>query len=92
MPSLIFSPLIKDRSRNSAQYIHITDWLPTLYSGVAGGNIKDLGVIDGMDQWKVINNRSEVQRTAVLVNIDEILGQQAAIVGNYKYLRGIKKL
>lgn len=36
---LIFSPLISKPMRVSKQMMHITDWLPTLYSA-AGGDIK----------------------------------------------------
>lgn len=39
VPAAIWSPLLKKQQRVSRQYMHIVDWLPTLYSA-AGGNVK----------------------------------------------------
>lgn len=33
---LIWSPLIKKRQRVALQAMHITDWLPTLYTAAGG--------------------------------------------------------
>lgn len=38
--ALLFSPMLSKRSRVSKQVMHIVDWLPTIYVGVAGGNIE----------------------------------------------------
>ena len=44
-------------SNSHYRLIHVTDWLPTLYSA-AGGNVKDLGHLDGVDQWRAIKLQS----------------------------------
>ncbi|KAL1442904.1 hypothetical protein MTO96_030563 [Rhipicephalus appendiculatus] len=48
--ALLWSPMIR-QPRVSRQLMHISDWLPTLYSA-AGGNVEDLGDIDGVDMWR----------------------------------------
>lgn len=49
--AFIYSPLLVQASRVSIDLIHITDWLPTLFSAANG----DLGLLDpdldGIDQW-----------------------------------------
>lgn len=37
--ALLFSPMLKKRSRVANQTMHIADWLPTLYHA-AGGNLR----------------------------------------------------
>lgn len=49
--ALIYSPLLVQSGRVSTDLMHITDWLPTLYSA-AGGDIGLLDPdLDGIDQW-----------------------------------------
>lgn len=67
--------------------MHITDWLPTLYAA-AGGNLKDLGDIDGVNHWPSLSEGRAAARTSLLLNIDEVSGTEAAIQGRYKLLRG----
>ena len=67
--------------------MHVTDWLPTLYSA-AGGNIADLGELDGIDQWSTIRDDKEDSREFVLVNIDEKENTEAAIFKNFKIIKG----
>ena len=50
--------------------IHITDWLPTLYAA-SGGDVKDLGAIDGIDQWKSLAKSLPSKRTEMLYNIED---------------------
>ena len=45
----------------------MTDWLPTLYSA-AGGNVKDLGYLDGIDQWSALKFQGPSKRTEMLYN------------------------
>lgn len=49
--AFVYSPLLVQAGRVSTDLIHITDWLPTLFSAANG----DLGLIDpeldGIDQW-----------------------------------------
>ena len=48
---------------------HFTDWLPTIYSGMLGGNADDLGDIDGVNQWEVLKKTKEPVRTEILYDI-----------------------
>ncbi|KAE8742865.1 hypothetical protein FOCC_FOCC011546 [Frankliniella occidentalis] len=51
--------------------VHATDWLPTFYQA-AGGNMSDLGPLDGVSQWGSLTSASALApRSEVLVNIDE---------------------
>ena len=59
--------------------VHITDWLPTIYAGVAGGNEKDLEDLDGVNQIDVIRGKSEDLRTEILYDIANFNAT------NYKY-------
>lgn len=73
--------------------MHITDWLPTLYKQ-AGGIIRNLGTIDGINQWSIIKNgkRNDITRQgrkSVLINIDEKENQVAAIKGKWKLIKGL---
>ena len=43
----------------------MTDWLPTLYSA-AGGNVQDLGPIDGIDQWNSLKTYGPSRRKEML--------------------------
>lgn len=83
----VYSPLIDSPSRVSTQLFHITDWLPTLYTA-AGGDPSDLKDFDGVDQWAVIKNASKSKRQSFLVNIDEKTDSEAALMGQYKLIRG----
>ena len=67
--------------------MHIQDWLPTIYTAV-GGKSKDLGPIDGIDMWDILNNDSETPRKQLLHNIDDIWKVWALRVGDYKMISG----
>nr|UNO37571.1 sulf3a [Psylliodes laticollis] len=85
----IYSPLFEKKDYINKNLIHITDFLPTFYRA-AGGNITDLGKIDGIDQWNVISKNETTKRSHILLNIDDgneysgILGDH----GRYKLLNG----
>lgn len=87
MPALVWSPIIQNTSRIHKHYFHVTDWLPTLYK-LAGGNIDDLGPIDGIDQSDSIINNSPSARDTILLNIDELKNTSGAMKGPFKYLAG----
>ncbi|XP_033228772.1 arylsulfatase J-like isoform X2 [Belonocnema kinseyi] len=89
--SCVYSPLIRKPSRVSNILMHVTDWLPTLYTA-AGGNVNDLGEIDGVDQWSRIQSNKESNRKFVLLNIDEKEKTEAAIYGNFKIVKGAPEL
>lgn len=84
--SCIYSPLIKKSSTISNELIHITDWLPTLYSA-AGGNLNNLENFDGVDQWDTIKRGRRNKRNNILLNIDNRIGDEGAIIGKYKLLK-----
>ena len=48
---------------------HMTDWLPTIYSGILGANQADLGDIDGINQLNVLQKTSEPLRYEILYDI-----------------------
>lgn len=84
----VYSPMIDRSSRVSTQLFHIVDWLPTLYSA-AGGDSNDLDdELDGIDQWSAIRNAVRGERRSVLMNIDETMGSEAALMGRYKIVKG----
>ena len=45
----------------------MTDWLPTFYSA-AGGNVQDLGPIDGINQWTNLKVLGTSSRKEMLYN------------------------
>ena len=47
----------------------MTDWLPTIYSGILGANQSDLGDIDGINQFDVLQKTSEPLREEILYDI-----------------------
>ncbi|XP_048729623.1 arylsulfatase B-like [Ostrea edulis] len=83
----VSSPLLKTKGYTSNQLIHVTDWLPTLYTA-AGGRAGDLKKLYGVDQWQVLQTNGKPVRDEMLHNIDP-LGKSGAIrVGEYKLIYG----
>ncbi|GIX76987.1 arylsulfatase I [Caerostris darwini] len=88
VPAAIWSPLLKlDKPRISKQLMHVSDWLPTFYS-IGGGDIADLGQIDGYDQWEALMNDSSSPRKHMLQNLDPVLGMSAFRIGDLKMVNG----
>ena len=85
--AILWSPRLQKMAVVSEQLIHITDWLPTLYSA-AGGNLRDLGDIDGVDQWPVLSEGRGYARESIVLNIDEVTKTEGAIYNRYKLVRG----
>ncbi|XP_077486007.1 arylsulfatase B-like isoform X1 [Amblyomma americanum] len=89
LPAVVWSPLLVPGSRVVVpQPMHVVDWLPTLYSA-AGGSIKDLGVIDGIDLWPALSAAKSSKETSwprseFLINFDTGAGLSAYRDGNYK--------
>lgn len=85
---MVWSRLLEKPHRVSKQLMHISDWLPTLYSA-AGGNVDDLGNIDGVNQWETITSGGDhVSRHEILHNIDDVIEYSVIRVGNLKYVDG----
>ncbi|XP_072014993.1 arylsulfatase B-like [Amphiura filiformis] len=52
----IHSPLLPDQIKGTTSHawMHVTDWFPTILSGLTGGEINTMKLIDGIDVWKAI--------------------------------------
>ncbi|XP_018562425.1 arylsulfatase B-like [Anoplophora glabripennis] len=87
--AVLYSPLLEKRGYINKQLIHVSDWLPTLYHA-AGGDVRDLGNIDGINQWDVISKNLTTTRTEILLNIDEFENQSGILgyEGRYKLVNG----
>ncbi len=46
----------------------MTDWLPTLYTA-GGGHMRDLGPVDGVDQWRTLTEAAPSSRREVLIDL-----------------------
>ncbi|XP_055627337.1 arylsulfatase B-like isoform X2 [Toxorhynchites rutilus septentrionalis] len=86
--AVIWSPLLRERQRVSNQFIHISDWLPTLASAAnVPYPLYDLG-IDGIDQWEALSYDTGSPRKVVLNMIDEIFGYSSYMQDGFKYVNG----
>ncbi|KAM7294980.1 arylsulfatase B [Ixodes scapularis] len=83
VPAFVWSPLLRKPQRVSNQLMHVSDWVPTLYS-LAGGNIADLGVIDGLDMWEALSQDLPSPRREMLINFDSVDGTAALRSGDFK--------
>ncbi|XP_026765034.2 arylsulfatase B [Galleria mellonella] len=83
----LWSPLLTHKNRVATQLLHISDWLPTLYSA-AGGNTSVFKNIDGIDQWEALSKDSKSERTTLLHNIDDIWKNGAITVDQWKVVTG----
>ncbi|KAL1116089.1 hypothetical protein AAG570_005584 [Ranatra chinensis] len=80
--SFIWSSTFQQRPRVSNQLIHISDWLPTLYSAAGGDQINLPTDMDGVDQWYSLTWDLPSRRSQALININE-KEKSAAIVAVY---------
>ena len=64
--------------------------MPTLYH-LAGGDINDLGSIDGINQWDAISRGGPSSRDLILLNLDEQEQSSGAMKGRFKYITGNHK-
>lgn len=83
----IHSRLLNVHHTQTNNLCHVTDWLPTLYSA-AGGNVADLGEIDGDNLWDMLKNDGPNVRAELLHNIDPHSNFSAIRVGEYKLIQG----
>ena len=49
----VHSPLLKNPGRISHEFVHVSDWFPTLVEGVASGSLNETK-LDGFNQWSTI--------------------------------------
>ncbi|XP_011647856.1 arylsulfatase B-like [Pogonomyrmex barbatus] len=85
--AVLWSQRLRKAARVCDDLMHITDWLPTLYAA-ADGDLKDLGEIDGVNQWRMLRDGYPIVRDKLLLNIDEVSKTEGAIYRQYKLLRG----
>jgi arylsulfatase A-like enzyme len=86
---VVWGAMLKSAPRLSTQLMHVTDWLPTLYTA-AGGNLKDLGSVqlDGVDQWDALVHDRPSRREKVLLSIDEVRNVSGVRRGHWKLVSG----
>ncbi|KAG0444944.1 hypothetical protein HPB47_013195 [Ixodes persulcatus] len=87
VPAFVWSSKFLKKPRVSDQLMHITDWLPTLYSA-AGGNVSNLGSIDGIDMWRYLTLGFGSGRKEVLLTIDPLENLAGLRYKNYKLVVG----
>ncbi|KAJ9580505.1 hypothetical protein L9F63_024314, partial [Diploptera punctata] len=83
-PAIIWSPLFTPRV--SQELMHVTDWLPTLYSA-AGGSQLD-AQLDGVDQWPALLQSGDSPRSNVLLELDEVNQIYSFRQNNWKIVNG----
>ncbi|KAH6928475.1 hypothetical protein HPB50_016711 [Hyalomma asiaticum] len=89
VPALVWSPLLQPGSHVVLPRLaHLVDWLPTLYSA-AGGNVSDLGTIDGINLWPALSSAKSSStarwpRSELLLNIDLASGRSGYRDGSHK--------
>lgn len=55
-----------------------------------GGDVKDLGVIDGINMWPTLSEDKPSPRSDLVHNIDDIGDVYAALRrGDWKYIKGL---
>ncbi|BET01848.1 arylsulfatase b [Nesidiocoris tenuis] len=70
-PTFVWSAQLQNNPRVSDQFIHISDWLPTLYTAAGGDSTNLPADLDGVDQWNSILWNLPSRRFQALLNIDE---------------------
>lgn len=84
--AIIYSPLVKNSSRISNDFVHITDILPTLLNVTESSNNDD--EIDGIDQWRMISEGEVSTRKEILYNYENIRGYSAFMLRGWKIING----
>ncbi|KRT85455.1 hypothetical protein AMK59_2579, partial [Oryctes borbonicus] len=86
---VFYSKYLKRKGYINDNLMHITDLLPTFYKA-GGGDLKDLGEIDGINQLETILKGRPTNRKELLINIDEAENYVGMLGygGRYKYING----
>ncbi|KAH6925389.1 hypothetical protein HPB50_004516 [Hyalomma asiaticum] len=67
------------------QVMHIVDWAPTLYTA-AGGDVSDLGDIDGKNLWEALTTFHDVGHEDMVLEIEGRNQAAAIIAGRFKLI------
>ncbi|XP_023025565.2 arylsulfatase B [Leptinotarsa decemlineata] len=86
--ALIYSPLLVQPGRVSTDLMHVTDWLPTLYSAVGADTSVLDPDLDGIDQWSSLVYDLPSARNDILINLDEKTRNAALRFYNWKLIVG----
>ncbi|XP_058463030.1 arylsulfatase B-like [Malaya genurostris] len=86
--AFVWSPHLELVGRVSDQWIHVSDWLPTLAHAAGIGGIPIGSEVDGKDQWNALRNTSLSVRNIVMNNIDRIYYYSSYIKNGWKYVNG----
>ncbi|XP_041784713.1 arylsulfatase B-like isoform X1 [Anopheles merus] len=86
--ALIWSPLLPRKRVVSEQWIHVSDWLPTLGHAAGIQSIPAGGPIDGQNQWLTLQSASVDGRTVVMHNVDRRYGYRSYMKQGWKYING----
>ncbi|XP_022088361.1 arylsulfatase B-like isoform X2 [Acanthaster planci] len=72
----VHSPLLHPRVRGTQnrELIHVSDWFPTIVTGLAGGKLNGPKPLDGYNMWDTIRFGSPSPRNEILHNIDPFEG------------------
>ncbi|XP_062711801.1 arylsulfatase B-like isoform X1 [Aedes albopictus] len=85
----VWSPLLNlTAGRVSDQWIHVSDWLPTLAHAAGIEGIPIGSEIDGRNQWEALKNPAISVRNVVMNNIDELHQYSSYSRGGWKYVNG----
>ncbi|CAN8013431.1 unnamed protein product, partial [Ixodes persulcatus] len=87
VPAFVWSPKFLKKSRLSNQLMHISDWLPTLYTA-ACGDASALGAIDGVDMGHSLTHSSASKRKEILLNINSLFNISGLRYKQYKLVVG----
>jgi len=80
----IWSPLLRHSRYTSHHLMHITDWLPTVMHAASAAGSSLPHDLDGLDQWDVLSDNLESQRSEILHNIDPHAQAAALRLGDMK--------
>lgn len=68
---------IKQSGIKNENFIHISDWFPSILSATNCPLMPHTQPLDGFDQWKAIQQQQPSPRTELLHNIDPVKGKSA---------------
>jgi len=91
VPGFIHSPLLQKSGYRYSGMFHFVDVLPTLLA--AAGQHRELGGIDGLDQWQAVSGHLPSPRTSMVYNLDDNFVPTVLHVDNHteKFQIGVRE-